>query len=174
VKASVWYSFSSWQNSELSANKRWQIRSALRRYRFVEVSRDEIGQQQMFDILERWYEKAKERHFMVVRGHYRAMIRAHCHFANSRMFFALNGNGIISGLVGGYVYSGVAVITQAKHDYSSQFLSKAIWAFWMSFVHDDLGISVCCCGDTADNLKEGMGMQRRMAYRIPHYSLMEA
>ena len=150
--------------SSLKAKTRWRIRKALDTFQFSPVGRSIQDRDSMFGILNNWLVETKKRKFLVTKGHYEAVIRAHQTFKRSVAFFISDGARYV-GLVGGYLYDNYAVCVLAKHDYSHPLLGRAMWAYWMNFVHDECRIPIMNCGDTADQLKRSLGMTSRKAYR---------
>ena len=170
----TWFSKESWE--QLAVNdrqRRWQFRSALKRYDFIPVSKtDPEHIVDALKILKIWIEIAGQRQRLMGTGHYAACIKMHPQLENSHMFFLCDKEGKKIGLVGGYVRDGMAVSTNIKHDFSQHSLIHALWGFWLQYVHNELGAKISCNGSTSDKIKKEMHMERRLFYKPPKLRYM--
>lgn len=101
---------------------------------------------------------------LVPIGHYLRMITAHPNSPNSKLWI-LHKDGANIGFFGGYFYpaTGVAVITQAKHNYRHRYAAEALWYYAITNMLD-LGATQIVCGDTSGILKRKFEAYRKTSY----------
>lgn len=174
-RANIWMSQHTWTGADMSPRNRQRIRKTIRETDWVMIQ-DEKGVKDAIDVLNKWYNYSvdNKRHFMVIYGHYEVMIKNILNLINSRFFLAYNKKTHKPyGLVGGYIdpENEIAAITETKHDFTNHYAGIALWAYWLDYIHDELGYSICNCGDTADELKAGLGFIKRPAFGVKRTSI---
>jgi len=114
-------------------------------------------------LVSEWAEWAKGRHDMVVKGHYLRMIQ------DPRVNFTVfrdNTQKLVGAM--GWVSEGAeAAICFTKHLQGAWWWPKYIWTYQLQEVFRQ-GVTFINCGDTADRLKQSVGLvprkQRRLYY----------
>lgn len=125
-----------------------------------------MTQVEAMNLFEGWYKFAKNRHFMVMRGHYLKYIQRYFEKRNNVNFLTFRRNdGLLFGFAGFEIFQDKAQLTIMKHlggDYSFPRF------FWVKTVQEILetGVSKLFCGSTADDLKEALGFNKDRSYKL--------
>lgn len=136
------------------------------RYAFSLAKRDggEIvtpEKEELHTLLTEWIEWAEERkNQMIVKGHYRQMIET-----PGFEFIGCRVGGKLVGATGYTVQDGHGAIGFAKHVGGYWWLSRLIWTCAIQKVLGQ-GAATVNCGDTADKLKQQMGLLPEFQWRV--------
>lgn len=123
------------------------------------IHRIEPTRRDLVDLVDRWADWAKDRHFMVVRGHYCEMA------ADDRFnFFGYELGGELVGAIGWTCLDGEAAITFAKHVKLHPGGNLALWADTLEVILQNY--HTVNCGDTADELKRELGLRSVPLFRM--------
>ncbi len=130
-------------------------------------SGDDVTHRKVLELFEEWYKFAKERHFMVMRGHYLKYIERYFQNKNNVQFLSFwrKSDNTLFGISGYERFHNQAQLTIMKHlggDYSFPRF------FWFTVVQHILntGVEKLFCGSTADDLKEALGFNKEKSYKI--------
>lgn len=120
-----------------------------------------------------WAEEAKQRHFMVVTGHYLQYLEMACNPSTGihLVGFRENTTGKLWGIAGWeYAANGDAQITLAKHLTDRYEFSAFFWIQTLNTIlhlgpHETM-LRRVFCGTTADTLKNRIGLSSRRSFKV--------
>ena len=109
-----------------------------------------------------WAEWAKERHFMVFKGHYLKWLGMFYEDPGACHLIGIRVNGVVEGLFGWETWDKpgdrLAQITIAKHTPALE--GKALWVLGLQAI----GPGKILCGSTADKLKSELGLSSKPSW----------
>lgn len=139
------------------------LRSSEKYYVDYNFSFDEF-----LDLFDKWFDKAKERHFMVVKGHYISYVRLFFSgvLKNVKLIgYRTKKDNSLYAVSGYEVWNGNAQITVMKHIIGDNNFSKYFWLKTLEIIMEN-GVDKIFCGSTADGLKSQLGMNFYKSYKI--------
>lgn len=157
--AKTYNALPSWKEPE-DSRARYYLR---RGGRELTIDDAETDRWELDSLLNCWHEDKQEHKpsAMVIHGHYAAMIKD-----NGFKFLRYRGtSGVLVAAVGYTEAEGTAAICFAKHVYGTWWLSSYVWLTAIRRLLDGGSIGVVC-GDTADRLKESLGLEAERTYRV--------
>lgn len=132
-----------------------------------EVGLGEFSKEEVRELWDTWTEDAKDRHFMLFKGHYLAYLDMYFAGVGNIQFlsFRRKSDGVLWATVGFEVKGDKAQITVNKHQLGDN--SFAVFGFaktleWIG----GLGVSRIICGDTIDVFKQKLGLDKRRSWRF--------
>jgi hypothetical protein len=154
-----------WKSSKSRGRLKNKIRHSENRYNISDVG----DYDQFVELFDKWYAAAKDRHYMVIKGHYLKYAKRYFDglSKNTKMAgFFDNDTGMLCGVSSWEVYNGMAQITLMKHMVGDNNLPVYLWWKTLAIILIGTGIEKVFCGSTADKLKQSLGMRKDIAFKI--------
>lgn len=154
-----------WPGDEIRNRKR--MRFPIRHCEKVYTLDYDVKEPEVLDCYEEWFAGAKERHFMVRRGHHMRYIQRYFGglTTNVRLLGFRESTGRLYGIAGFEFYNGRAQLTLMKHRFGDNNFSRFFWFQTMAEIFKGNPERVFA-GSSADKLKAEVGMYREAAYKI--------
>lgn len=133
------------------------------------ISSEAPSLQKALDIFDEWVSAARQRHFMVIKGHYLQYIHRYFQKPNNVHFLWYYYQGRLYGYCGYEIFNNTAQITIMKHLLEPK-LHYFVTFFWISALENVFqkhNVQKVFCGSTADQLKLRLNFQFDKAYKIP-------
>ena len=173
-KVPTWFLHDDWDIKSLSSSTRKKIKYAKKRFSYCEAKDDDI--KMLSKLLYEWSVIAKRRHFIVNKGAYEVMLNNHLMFKNSHLYtIKYIESGEICGFFGGYSENAGLqqfIISQAKHNYQHNYAGEALWTFFIETFIDGK-YKLANCGDTANIIKQKMGLKRLDSYKTSNMDITQ-
>lgn len=123
---------------------------------------------EVFSIFNSWVNWAKERHFMVFKGHYIAYINNYFENKNNVVVLGYYFENKLIGYCGFEVYKNKAQITLMKHIHVDKFnmFSSYLWIKSLEYILINYPVDKIFCGSTANDLKRKLHFNESISYKI--------
>lgn len=162
------YVYGNWELDLGTGKRRNRLGYILRRGERNYFLENDLNKKELLALFDKWYIKAKERHFMVIKGHYLEYIRQYFIDKNNVFIFGFRDkfSGELYGMVGYEIFGGKAQLTLMKHVLNDNYFSKYFWTKSLKRIQERHNISKIFCGSTADSLKSDLGFNFDKSYKI--------
>lgn len=141
---------------------RRDYRQGAERYEVVE----QVGKVEFLHLFEEWLRDAKDRHFMVRKGHHLAYI--HMYFnkvGNIKVLgFRRKVDGLLCGVMGFEIVGNQAQMTLGKHRLGDNCLSTFYYVKTLEFI-SNMGISRVLCGSSGEEFKSRIGLEKIRSWK---------
>lgn len=150
-----------------SSKTRNTIQRALRRCSGDFDLDDDPSKDEVLSLFDAWIEFAKQRHFMVVKGHYLRYVERYYEFSDNVVMlgFRRKEDGVLFGIVGYELVGDQAQITLAKHRPGINGFAYHLWTESIREILNDGAIKIFC-GTTANELKRRLGFTQVKSYKV--------
>jgi hypothetical protein len=160
------------------SHTRRDILLAIRKGEETYTVETELYKKEAFDLFNDWAEEAKDRHFMVVKGHYNRYLERYFQYKNNvRMLgFRRKKDGLLYGITGYENFDEMAQATLGKHrigdrNFARFYLIKLIEImFTTRWISGNLTKKIFL-GSTADYLKLSLNLDWQQSYKFDFDSI---
>ena len=127
-----------------------------------------LSYDEWISLFDQWYEGAKKRHFMVIKGHYLSYMDDYFKYHITKVIpFRFKETGELFGVCGYEAFSGKAQITIMKHKFGYNNFPLYFWFNSIQKIFKDNDIKILYCGSTADQLKgKTLGLSYYKSYKL--------
>jgi len=144
------------------ARLRRDYRQGSERYEVVK----DVGKDELEDLFETWLREAKRRLFMVMKGHHQAYIDLyHSGIGGIELLgFRRKTDGLLYGVMGFEIVGDQAQMTLGKHRLGDNAFSTFYYVKTLETI-SERGTKRVLCGDSGDEFKSRIGLERKMSWR---------
>ncbi len=132
------------------------------------MSKPKFSYSDIIILFNNWVTFAKERHFMVMKGHYLKYIKRFYEKQNNVTFlyFVRKSDNLLFGVSGFEYFQGKVQLTIMKHMGGDYSFPRFFWLETINYILNTFHPEKVFCGSTADTLKEVLKFKKERSFKL--------